>query len=335
MEEPIQKYELHRFLVDKGQSMLRIDKFLFDKIENVSRTKIQNAAEQGYILVNDLEVKSNYKVKPGDVIQVMSDYLHEKIELLPEDLPLNVIYEDDDILVINKSPGMVVHPAFGNESGTLVNALMFHLKDLPLFNTGEIRAGLVHRLDKNTSGIMVVGKTEFALSNLSKQFSDKTPSKFYYALVWGVPKNKEGTVVGHVGRSLQDRKKMNVFPNGEHGKEAVTHYKIVKDLSYVSLIECKLETGRTHQIRVHLKYIGNPVFGDPDYGGREILRGTRHAKYKQFISNCFEIMPYQALHAKEITFKHPVSGQIMYFQTELPENFKTLLAKWENYIAQR
>jgi 23S rRNA pseudouridine1911/1915/1917 synthase len=335
MEEPIQKYELHRFLVDKGQSMLRIDKFLFDKIENVSRTKIQNAAEQGYILVNDLEVKSNYKVKPGDVIQVMSDYLPEKIELLPEDLPLNVIYEDDDILIINKSPGMVVHPAFGNETGTLVNALMFHLKDLPLFNTGEIRAGLVHRLDKNTSGIMIIGKTEFALSHLSKQFSDKTPSKIYYALVWGVPKNKEGTIVGHVGRSLQDRKKMNVFPNGEHGKEAITHYKIVKDLSYVSLIECKLETGRTHQIRVHLKHIGNPVFGDPDYGGREILRGTRHAKYKQFISNCFEIMPYQALHAKEITFKHPVSGQIMYFQTELPENFKTLLAKWENYIAQR
>jgi 23S rRNA pseudouridine1911/1915/1917 synthase len=321
MNETTEKYELHKFIVDKGQGSLRIDKFLYDKIENVSRTKIQYAAEQGYIFVNNKEVKSNYKVKPGDIVQVMSNYIPEKIELLPEDIPLDIIYEDDDILIINKKPGMVVHPAFGN--------------DLPLFNSGVVRAGLVHRLDKNTSGIVIIGKTEYSLSHLSKQFSDKTPEKIYHALVWGVPKNTYGTISGNVGRSLQDRKKMKVYPKGDHGKEAVTHYKILLNLGYVSLIECKLETGRTHQIRVHLKYLGHPVFGDPEYGGREILRGTKHIKYKQFIMNCFKIMPHQALHAKEITFNHPVNGKIMNFKTELPENFQALLKKWSEYILNR
>ncbi len=335
MNENPEKYELHKFIVDKGQNALRIDRFLFEKIENVSRTKIQDAAEQGYLLVNEVAVKSNYKVKPGDIIQVMTDYKPVKLELLPENIPIEIIFEDDDILVINKKPGMVVHPAFGNETGTLVNALMFHLKDLPLFHSGEIRAGLVHRLDKNTSGIIIIGKTEYALSHLSKQFSDKTTVKIYNALVWGVPKEKEGTISGHVGRSLQDRKIMRVYPNGEYGKEAVTHYKVLKDIGYVSLLECRLETGRTHQIRVHLKYLGHPVFGDNEYGGNEILRGTRHSKYKHFVMNCFEIMPYQALHAKEITFIHPMSGRLMNFQTLLPENFQKLLIKWENYIKGR
>lgn len=335
MEDKETKYELYKFIADKGQSPLRVDKFLVDRIENISRTKIQKAAEQGYLFVNEKEVKVNYKVKPGDEVKLTTFYKPEKIELIPENIPINIIYEDDAILIVNKEAGMVVHPGYGNESGTLVNALMYYLKELPLFNTGELRPGLVHRLDKNTSGVMVIAKTEEALSDISKQFYDRKPDKVYYALVWGSPKSSEGIIQEYIGRSLQDRKIMRVYPNGEHGKHAITHYKLLKDLGYISLLECKLETGRTHQIRVHLKYIGHPVFGDKEYGGNEILRGTRFTKYKQFVNNCFAIMPNQALHAKSLSFIHPVTRKKVLFETELPDNFKNLLEKWEQYMINR
>lgn len=335
MHEKEEKYELYKFVADKGQTPLRVDKFLVDRIENISRTKVQTAAEQGYLFVNETEVKSNYRVKPGDTVILKTFYKPEKIELIPENIPLNIIFEDDEILIINKAAGMVVHPAFGNENGTLVNALLYYLKELPLYNTDNIRAGLVHRLDKNTSGVMVIAKTEEALTNLSKQFFNRVTKKVYKALVWGAPKEEEGTVTGHIGRSLKDRKKMNVFPEGEFGKHAVTHYKVNKNLGYVSLLDCELETGRTHQIRVHLKYIGHPIFGDVEYGGNEILRGTRYTKYKQFIQNCFKLMPAQALHAETLEFNHPKTNERVKFKAEMPENFKLLIDKWEQYIQNR
>ncbi len=329
------KYELYKFIADPGQSPLRIDKFLTDRIENISRTKIQTAAEQGYLFVNDRIVKSNYKVKPGDVVVLTTYYKPENFELIPEEMPLDIVYEDDSILIINKPSGLVVHPAYGNERGTLVNGLLYYLKGLPLFNSENLRAGLVHRLDKDTSGVMVIAKTEDALTNLSKQFYKRIPKKIYKALVWGVPKEEEGTVTGNIGRSLQDRKVMRVFPEGDMGKHAVTHYKLNKDLGYVSLLDCELETGRTHQIRVHLKYIGHPIFGDVTYGGNQILRGTSYTKYKQFINNCFKIMPSQALHAETLEIIHPDTGEKMTFKAELPENFKLLIEKWEQYIGNR
>lgn len=335
MHEKEEKYELYKFVADKGQTPLRVDKFLVDRIENISRTKVQTAAEQGYLFVNETEVKSNYRVKPGDTVVLKTFYKPEKIELIPENIPLNIIFEDNEILIINKAAGMVVHPAYGNENGTLVNALLYYLKELPLYNTDNIRAGLVHRLDKNTSGVMVIAKTEEALTNLSKQFFNRVTKKVYKALVWGAPKEEEGTVTGHIGRSLKDRKKMNVFPDGEFGKHAVTHYKVNKDLGYVSLLDCELETGRTHQIRVHLKYIGHPIFGDVEYGGNEILRGTRYTKYKQFIQNCFKLMPAQALHAETLEFNHPKTNERVKFKAEMPENFKLLIDKWEQYIQNR
>ena len=330
-----EKYELYKFTADKGQSPLRVDKFLTDRIENISRTKVQAAAEQGYLFVNEQEVKSNYKVKPDDVVVMKTYYKPEKIDLIPQNIPLNIIFEDDYVLIVNKQAGMVVHPAYGNESGTLVNALLYYLKELPLYNTDDVRAGLVHRLDKNTSGVMVIAKTEDALSNLSKQFFNRTTKKIYKALVWGVPKEEEGTVTGNIGRSLKDRKKMTVFPEGEFGKHALTHFKVNRDFSYVSLLDCELETGRTHQIRVHLKYLGHPVFGDVEYGGNEILRGTRYTKYKQFIQNCFKLMPAQALHAETLEINHPETGERLKFKAEMPENFKLLIDKWEQYIENR
>lgn len=335
MEENNEKFELYRFTADKGQTPLRIDKFLVDRIENISRSKIKTASERGYLFVNEKEVKANYKVKPGDFIQLKTFYKPEKIEITPEDIPIDIIYEDEQLMIINKAVNMVVHPAYGNESGTLVNALMFYLKDLPMFNTGEIRAGLVHRLDKNTSGVMVIAKDDETLSDISKQFFNRIPEKKYLALVWGVPKVEEGTITGHIGRSLKDRKKMSVFPDGEYGKHAVTHYKVIKDLGYVSLIECGLETGRTHQIRAHMKHLGHPIFGDTEYGGDEILRGTRFTKYKQFVQNCFKIMPAQALHAASLEFNHPKTNERIKFNVELPENFKELLNKWEFYLQNR
>lgn len=330
-----EKFELFTIIADKGQTPLRVDKFLMNKIDNVSRTKIQKAAESGYLFVNDKIVKTNYKVKPGDIVKLTTYYKAEKIDVIPENIPIDIVFEDETILIINKKPGMVVHPAYGNETGTLVNALTYYLKDLPIFNSDSPRPGLVHRLDKNTSGLMVIAKTEEALSDIAKQFYNKQPEKIYNALVWGVPKTEQGSIKGHIGRSLQNRKIMTVFPEGEYGKEAITHYKLIKDLSYVSLLECQLETGRTHQIRVHLKYLGHPVFGDSEYGGNEILRGTRYTKYKQFINNCFQLMPHQALHAKSLSFIHPVLKKKVRFESELPDNFKLLIQKWESYLQNR
>lgn len=328
-------FEHYRFIVDPGQSLLRIDRYLSDRMENISRTRIQNAAGAGNILVNNNPVKPNYKVKPGDTIQIVLPNPPREIELIPENIPINIVYEDDDVLVVNKEAGMVVHPAYGNYTGTLVNALMWHFRDLPLFSSGEQRPGLVHRIDKNTSGILVIAKNELALNRLSRQFYERTTDRRYLALVWGIPDPHEGTITGHVGRNLKDRKIMQVFPEGNEGKPAVTHYKVLEDLSYVSLVECKLETGRTHQIRVHFSYIRHPLFNDNEYGGDRILWGTTFTRYQQFVRNCFNILPRQALHAKSLAFDHPVTGKRMSFDSDLPDDMQQVLDKWRRYIAGR
>jgi 23S rRNA pseudouridine1911/1915/1917 synthase len=328
-------FEHYRFKADPGQSLLRIDKFLSDRLENSSRTRIQNAANAGNILVNNNSVKPNYKIKPGDVIQVVLPTPPREIELIPENIPLNIVYEDDDVLVVNKEPGMVVHPAYGNYSGTLVNALMWHFRDLPLFNSGESRPGLVHRLDKNTSGILVIAKNEYALNRLSQQFYDHTTDRRYNALIWGTPDPREGTITGNVGRNIKDRKIMQVFKDDTEGKTAITHYKVLEDLGYISLIECKLETGRTHQIRVHFSHIKHPLFNDEEYGGDQILKGTTFTKYQQFIKNCFKILPRQALHAKSLAFNHPVTGERLLFDSNLPDDMVQVIEKWRKYISGR
>lgn len=328
-------FEHHRYKVDPGQSLLRIDRYLFSRLENISRTRIQNAANAGNILVNNNPVRPNYKVKPNDIVQIVLPNPPREIELIPENIPVNIVYEDDDVIIVNKDPGMVVHPAYGNYTGTLVNALMWHFKDLPLFTTGELRPGLVHRIDKNTSGILVIAKNELALNRLSKQFYERTTDRKYIALVWGIPDPSEGTIKGHVGRNIRDRKIMQVFPDGSKGKPAITHYKVIEDFSYVSLVECKLETGRTHQIRVHFSYIKHPLFNDDEYGGDRILKGTTFSKYQQFVRNCFKILPRQALHAKSLAFDHPVSGKRLYFDSELPEDMKLVIEKWRSYIVGR
>jgi 23S rRNA pseudouridine1911/1915/1917 synthase len=337
-EEAVEQQELfehYRFKADPGQSLLRIDKFLSDRIENSSRTKIQNAATAGCILVNNNPVKPNYRVKPGDLIQVVLPSPPREIELIPQNIPLNIVYEDDDVVVVNKEPGMVVHPGYGNYTGTLVNALMWHFKDLPLFSTGESRPGLVHRIDKNTSGILVIAKNEFSLYKLSKQFYDRTTDRRYIALVWGIPDPREGTITGNVGRSIRDRKVMQVFSDEDEGKPAITHYKVVEDFGYISMVECKLETGRTHQIRVHFSHIKHPLFNDAEYGGDKIIKGTTFTKYQQFIRNCFEILPRQALHAKTLAFDHPVTGQRMSFDSELPADMVHVIEKWRSYTSGR
>jgi len=328
-------FEHYRFKADPGQSLLRIDKFLSDRIENSSRTRIQNAANAGNILVNNNPVKPNYKIKPGDIVQVVLPTPPREIELIPENIPLNIIYEDDDVLVVNKEPGMVVHPAYGNYTGTLVNALMWHFKDLPLFSTGESRPGLVHRIDKNTSGILVIAKNEFALNRLSKQFFDRTTDRKYNALVWGIPDPPEGTITGNVGRNIKDRKIMQVFKDDSEGKTAITHYRVLENLGYISLVECKLETGRTHQIRVHFSHIKHPLFNDEEYGGNQIIKGTTFTKYQQFIRNCFKILPRQALHAKSLAFDHPVSGKRLSFDSDLPDDMQQVIEKWRKYISGR
>jgi 23S rRNA pseudouridine1911/1915/1917 synthase len=328
-------FEHFRFEVNPGQALLRIDKYLTDRIENASRTRIQNAANAGNIIVNGKPIKPNYRVKPGDIIQIVLPNPPRDIELIPQDIPIDIVYEDDDLVVVNKAPGMVVHPAYGNYTGTLVNALMWHFKDLPLFNSGEQRPGLVHRIDKNTSGILVIAKNELALNRLSKQFYDRTTDRKYLALVWGVPNPEEGTITGNVGRSPKDRKVMFVFPDGSEGKHAVTHYKVIEKLGYVSLLECKLETGRTHQIRVHLSYIKHPLFNDVEYGGNQILKGTTFTKYQQFVRNCFAIMPRQALHAKSLAFDHPVTKKRMSFDSEIPADMEQVLEKWRIYTSGR
>ncbi len=328
-------FEHFRFETDPGQSPMRIDKFLFNRLESTSRTRIQNAAIAGNILVNGKSVKPNYKVKPEEVIQIVLPQPPRKTELLAEDIPLDIIYEDNDLLVVNKAPGMVVHPGHGNHNGTLVNALMWHLKELSLFKSGESRPGLVHRIDKNTSGLLVVAKTEFSLNRLARQFFDHTSGRKYVAIVWGSPEEDEGVITGNIGRNPKDRRKMYVFKEEDQGKHAITHYKVLERLSYVSLVECRLETGRTHQIRVHMSYINHPLFNDPEYGGDKILRGTTFTKYQQFIKNCFVMLPRQALHARYLSFNHPVSGKRMEFDTPIPDDMTTVINRWKTYIAGR
>jgi len=328
-------FEHYRFKVDPGQSVVRIDKFLFSRMENTSRTRIQNAANAGNILVNDNPVKPSYKIKPDDVVQIVLPTPPREIELIPENIPINIVYEDDDVVVVNKEAGMVVHPGYGNYTGTLVNALMWHFRDLPLFSTGELRPGLVHRIDKNTSGLLVIAKNELSLNRLSKQFYDRTTDRKYIALVWGVPEPPSGTITGFVGRSIRDRRVMQVFPDGSQGKTAITHYRLIEDLGYISMVECKLETGRTHQIRVHFSYIKHPLFNDEEYGGDQILKGTTFAKYQQFVKNCFKILPGQALHAKSLEFDHPVTDKRLSFDSELPDHMKQVIEKWRRYIGGR
>jgi len=336
-EEDITKnqdlFEHYKFTADNGQDLIRIDKFLMDRIPNTTRNKLQNAISEGHILVNKNSVKANYKVKPKDRITVELSYPPQEIELIPENIPLTIIYEDDDVIVINKQAGLVVHPGYGNFTGTLVNGLIYHFENLPKTDVPN-RPGLIHRLDKNTTGIMVIAKTDHALSHLGKQFFDRTTERRYHALVWGDIKDDDGTIIGNVGRSLKNRKVMHVFPDGDYGKKAITNFKVIKRYGYVTLVECKLETGRTHQIRVHMKYIGHPLFNDYEYGGDRILKGTTFAKYKQFISNCFTVLPRQALHAKTLGFEHPKTGKWMQFDSELPDDMQTVLSKWETYLSR-
>ncbi len=328
--DEVQLYEHFRVTVDKGQDMVRVDKYLYDKLTNVSRNRIQKAAEAGYILANDKSVKSNYRVKPFDVITVMLDRPYYDNEVIPQDIPLDIVYEDDALMVVNKPAGMVVHPAHGNYSGTLINGVAWHMKDVPNWDMNDAHVGLVHRIDKDTSGLLVIAKTPEAKTHLGDQFFHKTTKRRYQALVWGNFDEDEGTVVGNIGRNPKDRMQMTVLPEGE-GKYAVTHYRVLVRFGFVTLVECILETGRTHQIRVHMKHIGHVLFNDERYGGHEVLRGNRTAKYKQFINNCFEICPRQALHAMTLGFVHPVTGEEMYFTSELPPDMSALLDKWRNY----
>ncbi|MBN2262339.1 MAG: RluA family pseudouridine synthase [Prolixibacteraceae bacterium] len=328
-------YEHFRFEADAGQKTMRIDKFLVNRMESTSRNRIQQAADAGSIMVNGQQVKSNYKVKPCDIISIVLDYPRRELKIIPEDIPLNVVYEDDQLMVINKPAGLVVHPGHGNYSGTLVNALAYRFQNLPLFNADDPRPGLVHRIDKDTSGLLVVAKTELAKNHLALQFFNKTSKRKYQAIVWGCPKEPEGTITGHIGRSLKNRQVFTVFEDESYGKHAVTHYKLIEDLGYVSMVECRLETGRTHQIRVHMQHIGHPLFNDSTYGGDKILRGTTFSKYKQFVDNCFKICPRQALHAKTLGFVHPTTGNDMLFDSELATDMQQLVDKWRNYTANR
>jgi 23S rRNA pseudouridine1911/1915/1917 synthase len=335
LQEQQELYEHFRFEADPGQSPLRIDKFLTNRLESTSRTRIQSAANAGNIMVNNQPVKPNYKVKPGDIIQIVLPQPPREIELLPEDIPIDIVYEDDDVVIVNKSPGMVVHPGYGNYTGTLINALMWHFKDLPLFNSGEARPGMVHRIDKNTSGLLVIAKTEYALNHLARQFFDHSTGRRYLALIWGSPAEDEGTITGNIGRSHKDRKVMFVFPDGDEGKHAVTHYKVLERLGYVTLVECRLETGRTHQIRVHMSYIGHPLFNDPEYGGDRIIKGTTFTKYQQFVKNCFAMLPRQALHARYLSFDHPTMKKRMEFESPIPDDIVSVVERWRTYILGR
>ena len=323
-------HEHYSFEASKGQEPLRVDKFLMNFIENATRNKIQAAAKEGNIWVNQNPVKSNYKVKAGDKVQVMFEHPPYENLLVPEDIPINIVYEDEVLLVVNKPAGMVVHPGHGNYSGTLVNALLYHFKDLPL--NSDSRPGLVHRIDKDTSGLLVVAKTAEAMTHLSRQFFDKTSTREYIALAWGVFSEASGTIEGHIGRSLKNRLQMDVFEDESFGKPAITHYKVLEDLRYVSLIQCQLETGRTNQIRAHMKHIGHPLFNDERYGGDKILKGTTFTKYKQFVDNCFKLLPRQALHAKTLGFEHPITKKVLTFNTDLPEDFTACLEKWRAYV---
>ena len=322
-------FEHFRFDVTPGQQLLRIDKFLMNLIPNATRNKIQNAATNGDIYVNDIPVKSNYKVKPQDVIRIMLSHPPYENRVDPENIPLDIVYEDDTFLVINKPPGLVVHPGHGNYTGTLVNALAYHFENLPM-NSSE-RPGLVHRIDKNTSGLLVIAKTEAAMTHLAKQFEAKTSEREYIALVWGNIKDDEGTIEGNIARHVKDRMQMAVFADPEVGKPAITHYKVLERFGYVTMVSCILETGRTHQIRVHMKHIGHTIFNDERYGGDQILKGTTFTKYKQFVDNCFKILPRQALHAKTLGFIHPSTGEMMRFDSPIPQDMLDCIEKWRNY----
>lgn len=332
LPEDDELYEHHRFVVDKGQTPMRIDKFLTERIANATRSKIAQAIETEAVKVNDESVKASYKIRPLDVIVIALPEPPRDTDVIPENIPLNIIYEDDDLLVLNKPAGMVVHPAYQNWSGTLVNALTYHLQNLPTSQNGEGRPGLVHRIDKDTSGLLVIAKTELAMAHLARQFYDHSIERTYYALVWGELEPPAGTVNVNLGRSLKDRRVTAAFPDGDFGRHAVTHYKTLQQLRYVSLVQCNLETGRTHQIRAHLQYLGHPLFNDATYGGDRILKGTTFTKYRQFVDNCFKIMPRQALHAKSLGFIHPRTKEKMQFDSELPEDFKSVLDKWEKYM---
>jgi 23S rRNA pseudouridine1911/1915/1917 synthase len=326
-------YEHFSFTADVGQTALRVDKFLMNRIENATRNKIQQAAKAGSVHVNGSIVKSNYKVKGGDTVQVLFAHPPHENLLVGENIPINIVYEDDTLLVVDKPAGLVVHPGHGNYSGTLLNALIYHIENLPT-NRND-RPGLVHRIDKDTSGLLVVAKTEHAMAHLAQQFFDKTSERSYLALVWGEPTDDKGTVEGHLGRDPKNRLLMTVFPEADQGKEAVTHYEVVERFGYVTLLKCRLETGRTHQIRAHMKYIGHPLFNDVRYGGNKILKGTTFTKYKQFVENCFKILPRQALHAQSLGFVHPKTGEKLQFQSQLPEDFLAGIEKWRHYARHR
>lgn len=329
-----QKYEHYRFVADKGQTLLRIDKFLAERIQRTSRNRIQQAADAGCIWVNGRAVKSNYRVKPFDTVSVVMDRPHYELDIVAEDIPLDIVYEDRYVLVVNKPAGLVVHPGHGNYSGTLVNALAWHFKDTPDFDASDPRMGLVHRIDKDTSGLLVVAKTPDAKTLLGRQFFNKTTKRRYVALVWGDFNEDEGTVTGNITRDPKDKLRMAVSAGPAVGKHAVTHYKVLERFGYVTLVQCILETGRTHQIRVHMRHIGHPLFNDARYGGDQILKGTTFSKYKQFISNCFDICPRQALHAKTLGFEHPATGQQMDFDSDIPADMQVLIAKWRAYIGE-
>ena len=325
-------FEHHRITCDPGQEPLRIDKFLMDRLPNVTRNKVQQGIKDGFVTVNGQTVKPNYRVHAGDEIVIALPEPPRDTELVPEDIPLNIVFEDDYLLVVNKPAGMVVHPAYNNWTGTLVNALTYHFQQLPTMEGNDGRPGLVHRIDKDTSGLLVIAKTEAAMSGLAKQFFDHSIERTYYALVWGEPDETNGTIDVHLGRSEKDRRVTVAIPDGSRGRNAITHYKVLKPLRYVSLIQCNLETGRTHQIRAHMKHLGHTLFNDATYGGDKVLKGTQFSKYKSFVENCFKVMPRQALHAKSLGFEHPITKEQMQFDSELPEDFKAVIEKWEGYV---
>lgn len=324
-------YEHYRIQVDKGQSLLRIDKFLINRIENVSRNRVQAAIAAGSVRVNNKEIKSSYKVKPGEVITVVLAHPPREVEIYCDNIPIEIIYEDEHLVVINKQAGMVVHPAYGNYRNTLVNALAYHfnphLEGKPVLSE-SIRPGLVHRIDKNTSGLIIIAKNEVAMTHLAAQFYNRTIKRNYTALVWGDLTEEQGTITGHIGRNRKDRKIMEVFPDGDSGKHAITHYKVLERFHLATLVDCKLETGRTHQIRVHFQYIGHPLFGDFEYGGNSIVKGVATGSYRQFVENCFSILPRQALHARSLGFIHPASGKGMYFESTLPDDMQEVIKRW-------
>lgn len=328
-------FEHYRFVADKGQGLLRVDKFIMTRIDGVSRNRIQSAADVNCILVNGVAVKSNYKVKPNDVVTIVMDRPRREIEIIPEDIPLEIVYEDQDLMVINKQAGLVVHPGHGNYTGTLVNAVAYHLKDTPEYDSKDPRLGLVHRIDKDTSGLLVIAKNPEAKTHLSKQFFDKSTKREYIALVWGAIEQDMGRIEGNIGRNVRDRLQMTVFEDPELGKPAVTNYEVLERMGYVTLVKCRLETGRTHQIRVHMKHIGHTLFNDERYGGNIILKGTVFTKYKQFVQNCFKLCPRQALHAKTLGFIHPRTGKEMLFESQLPEDMALMIEKWRGYISNR